>query len=502
MDFLDPAYERRSRIKLLLGYGLVTLAIAVATLVMLYWSYGYSIDRQGDVTQNGLLFVASQPSGAAVYLNGQRYKSNTNTRMVTPAGRYTLSVSKTGYRTWERPVMVAGGDVQHFDYPFLFPQKLATTSLADLTADPSIATQSPDKRWLLLGRPDASGTFTEYDLKNPAKPVVSDVVLPDGSFTPGTGNQSWTPVEWANDNQHVLLNHTYVAATGVSHEYILLNRDTPSDSVNLTNTLHLAQTETPSLFNNRVEQFYIYDTANLSLRRVNGKDGSEVSRLEHVLAFKTYADDKILYVTDRSPTGKTTPNEVSAVLQAGQQTTTLRVLPPAGNGTYVLNLAQYAGNWYVAVASTSDTDVYVYKNPQTQTSLGADGYPAPWRRLSIDNPNFLSFSSSTQFLLAENGQDFVVYDFENMTQYRYHAAEPIDAPQTHAAWMDGDRLLYVSNGTLEVFDYDYRNRQSLVPANSIYTPFFSGDFSYLYALRAANAADAKPAITSTPLVVK
>jgi hypothetical protein len=95
----------------------------------------------------------------------------------------------------------------------------------------------------------------------------------------------------------------------------------------------------------------------------------------------------------------------------------------------------------------------------------------------------------------------VVYDLENAAQYSYEAAEPMDQPQTHAVWMDGDRLEYVSGGKLEVFDYDYRNRQTLVDANPAYAPFFSGDYSYLYALRPVRA-DAKAAFTSTSLVVK
>ncbi len=501
MDFLDPEKERRSRTKLLLGYCLVALAIGIATLVLLYQAYGYNVDRQGEVTQNGLLFVSSQPASANIYLNGHLYKSNTNARVTVPAAKYILKISKTGYRDWQRPVFVAGGDVQHFDYPFLFPQTLKTTSVAELNADPSVATQSPDKRWLLLGQPANPGAFTEYDFKNPAKPVATEVDLPAGSFTTGDGAQTWTVGEWAADSRHVVLLHTYVSGAATNREYVLLDRDTPADSINLTNTLNLGQSETLTLFNNRTSEFYVYNAAEQTLKLVNGNDASVVSKLQHILAFKTYADDKILYVTDQSPTGKTTPNLVSAVLQDGQQTITLRTLPAGDPSSYVLNLAQYSGDWYVAVASSNDTAAYIYKNPQDQKTKGPDTYPAPWRRAALSGVSQLSFSSNTQFLAVESGQDFVVYDFENVGQYRYHASQPIDQPQGHAVWMDGDRLTYVSNGKLEVFDYDYRNQQTLVTANPAYAPSFASDFSYLYTLRPA-AGDAKAALTSTSLVAK
>src|SRR5690242_8745750 len=126
MDFLDPTTARRSQTRLLLGYCLVALAIGIATLLLLYQAEGYNIDRRGEVIQNGLVFVSSSPNGSAIYLNDKRYKSNTDTRVVAPAGKYTLRISQTGYRPWERPVWVAGGDVQHFDYPLLFPENLQT----------------------------------------------------------------------------------------------------------------------------------------------------------------------------------------------------------------------------------------------------------------------------------------------------------------------------------------------------------------------------------------
>jgi hypothetical protein len=502
MDFLDPKKERRNRLLLIIGYGLVALAIGIATLVLLYQSYGYGIDRQGNVTQSGLMFVSSQPNGAVIYLNGKRYKSVTNTRVTVPAGSYTLQISADGYRSWQRPVAVAGGDVQHFDYPFLFPQQLKTSSVADLDAMPSAAIQSLDRRWLLLDKPGASGVFSEYDFKNPAKPVETDLTLPTGSFTPGSGTQTWSQVEWSTDNQHVVLLHGYQTGNTTNHEYVLLNRDSPSDSLNLTTSLKLSQAETVSLYNNRVEQFYVYDPSTTSLQRINASDNSVASTLNHVLAFKTYAADKLLYIADQPPNGKATPGSVSAVLQDGQKTITLRTLP-AGASSYSLNLAQYSGDWYVAVGAANDSAAYIYKNPQTQTTNDADGYPDVWRRLAVANPTYLGFSSNTQFLVAENGQNFVVYDFENLAQYHYKTTEPIDQPQTHATWMDGDRLTYVSGGKLQVFDYDYRNHQTLVDASPNYLPFFSSDYKYLYAMRAATTDGAtKSALTSTPLIVK
>lgn len=499
MDFLDPKTERRNQFTLMLGYCLVALAIGGATLVLLYQAYGYGLNKKGEVTQNGLLFVSSQPSGSAIYLNGRRYQSNTNTRVTVPAGAYNMRIARSGYRDWQRPVYVAGGDVQHFDYPFLFPGTLQTSSLTELAAAPSMATQSPDHRWLLVDRPDTPGSFTLWDFKDPKQPVSSVVTLPDSAFTAGDGAQSWTVEEWASDNQHVVLVHTYMQKNATEHEYILLDRATPADSIDLTATLNLPQGETLSLFNNRIAQVYAYNPDDDSLQRLNIADGTLVSKLQHVLAFKTYADKEILYITDQPPGGKITPGQVSVVLQDGQQSYVLRTLP-AGAPTYELNLAQYAGDWYIAVAASNDSSVYVYKDPQSQPATSPDTYPAPWRRLDITDPTYLSFSSNTQFLLAESGQNFVVYDLENIMQYRYTTTQSLDQPQVHAAWMDGDRLSYVSDGKLVVFDYDHRNVQMLMSSLPAYAPVFDRGYTHVYAL-APSAKDANSTeLTSTWLL--
>jgi hypothetical protein len=498
MDFLDPKKERRSQFTLLLGYCLVALAIGGATLVLLYQAYGYSLNQKGQITQNGLLFVSSEPTGSSIYFNNQLYPSTTNARVILSAGKYNLKVTRAGYHDWQRPIYVAGGDVQHFDYPFLFPSKLQTSPVAELASSPEFVSQSPDQRWILLDRPDAQGSFTLWDLKNPKQPVSSVITLPAGSYTTGDGAQTWAVEEWANDSDHVVLTHTYMSKGATNREYVLLDRQTPANTINFTYNLNLSQDEQLSLYNNQTNQVYVYDPDSQTLQRINVSDGTVVNKLQHVLAYKTYADKEILYITDQSIDGKVMPNQVSVVLQDGQQSYTLRTLP-AGAPSYVLNLAEYSGDWYVAVAASNDSAVYVYKDPQSQSPTVPGTYPSPWRRLNVNDPSYIGFSNNTQFLMAESGQSFVVYDLENIAQYSYTTKQPLDQPQTHATWMDGDRIMYVSGGKLVEFDYDYRNENTLMSALP-YVPVFDSSFTHVYGLAPSTKNLSEPALDSTWLL--
>jgi hypothetical protein len=97
MDFLDPKRRRAHNIRLIVGYVLVAIALALATTILVYQANGFGV-KQGKVIQNGLIFVSSNPSGATVNLNGQQYKDATNTRIVLQSGTYTMRLNRDGYR--------------------------------------------------------------------------------------------------------------------------------------------------------------------------------------------------------------------------------------------------------------------------------------------------------------------------------------------------------------------------------------------------------------------
>ena len=151
MDFLDPSKKRKNGIKLFVGYLLVGIAIGLAALILIFLSYGYSLDcKTGSVIQNGIVFVASKPADAEIFINGEKYKDNTDARLVLPSAQYKLEIRKNGYRTWQRDFYLSGGEIQRFIYPFLFPTTLSTSDVDTFTAAPSMASQSPDRRWLIV----------------------------------------------------------------------------------------------------------------------------------------------------------------------------------------------------------------------------------------------------------------------------------------------------------------------------------------------------------------
>ena len=494
MDFLDPKKERRNRLALIIGYGLVGTAIAISSIVLMYQTDGYCVDRKGAVDRCGLVFVASQPTASSVMINGKIQDAQTNTKFNLQSGSYEFRVFQEGYQDWRRNIAVQGGDVQRFDYPLLIPRELKTTDITTFAGGLQLVTQSPDRRWVIAVESSGPSTiFHRYDIRQTPKPGSGTLSIPATILTVAAANsqQEWKLTEWSTDNRHVLLERIFqLPVTGdsaqisqPSKEYILLDRDSPAQSRNLTRDLGLAAQESLSLFDKKPTQFFGYNSETKVLRTLalNGSPSPD-TQLARVQAYKTDGDDTILYVTDTPPSGIVTPGKVSVVMQRGEQVRVIRQLS-ADSAEYLLDVARYDGDWYVVVGESGNKGVFVYRNPINQSLEGRSSFPAPIRFLRLAEADRARFSATAQFIAVQHGQQVLIYDIKDDDVYRYNLAVTLDAPQKYLEWVDGHRLAGVSEGKGYIVDYDNINARVLAPADGASGLFFTPNFRGLVSVQ-------------------
>lgn len=499
MEFLDPKKRRAHTVRLIIGYVLIGIAVVMATTILLYQAYGFGIDKHGQVIQNGLVFMSSKPAGTDIYVDGERYKSQTNTRMQLPTGQYEVKLQRAGYRDWLRTVTVNGGDVQHFDYPVMVPTNLSTTTVKPYAADPNLVSQSPDRRWLLVQNSANFGEFELYDLTKPKEPATA-LALPPEVLSASDAAQSWQELEWSNDNRHLLLKHMYQKAGQPVSEYVLLDRQAPTESLNLTKALNANPTEI-ALRDKAYDEYYLFDQTTATLTQATLKAPTPVPYLTQVLDFKPYGANTVLYVTGQSaPAGK-----VLVMLQQGNESHKIRELPAASD--YLLDLARYSGDWYLVAGTVGQDKVYLYRNPIDTLKDKPKGPATPLRVLRAKAPNYVQFSDNAQFILVQGGATFAVYDAENKRSYNYELTTLLDAPQPHASWIDGHHLTYVSGGKTVLFDYDGINLQTLDATDARFGAFFDPDLQASYGFAtvttpatATKSASSSLALTTTPLL--
>jgi hypothetical protein len=485
MDFINPRKQRRLKIQLIIGYFLIAIAVALATLVMLFWAYGYSIGKNGQIVQNGLVFISSNPNPAEIYVNNVLNPLTTNTKLQLPAGNYNLRLNRSGYRPWSLNTNVLGGSVLRLNYPLLFPLQLTTTEVGGYSSLPGIITQTPDNHYLLVQEP-VGNTFDRYDLSNP-KAVASTrtaLGIPTTLLTDPSEAASWKVVGWASDNQHVLLDRTY--STG--SEYILLDIQDPASSINLTKTLGLGASTTLALANLKYDQYYLFDSTTGVLSQASLGTPQPTTVLSGVINYASYGT-QLVYL---SSTGAQ-PGNVNVEAYDGSKSYSIRSLPISQS--YLLDIINYSGNWYVACGSPASGEVYIYMNPTTnQPSLPL----VPVDILKVANPNYLAFSPGGQYIFAEGGSSFAVYDAMNNNGYTYTLKLPAIAT-AHADWLDSAHLDISVNNVLKVWDYDGNNLQNLEPSINGTPSFLDPSSSWSYTLAPENSPTAPYALTSTAL---
>lgn len=489
MDFLDPKKKRAHLTRLYIGYGLTAIALAIATFVVMFAAYGYGIDRNtGDIIQNGLIVVDANPESADVYIDNVK-RGTTSTRLVLPASTYNVALKREGYRAWTHQVDLEGSSIEQLSYPFLFPTKLVTKTIQEYATAPGLVIQSPDRRWLLVQPQPELPNFTISDLSN-NKNVTTTINLPPEILTVTEGASNYEAIEWSSDNTRLVLKHNYNGGS----EFILLDRNNPSASVNVNKLFALQAFTNISLRDKKFDQLYLFNSANGNLFSADVPNKTVSLVLTNVISYKSYQADTLAYITNP----KSSPSSVEMRILQNKQDYLIRTLPISAH--YLLDMAQFNGQFYLVGGSSSDGHIYVIKDPFSDLNRRPSRTPTAFRVLIVAGAKYLSFSDNARNIAVQNGSSFAVFDIETSRQIRYDLQIPI-APEQKAIWMDGHRLHVVSQDKINVFDFDGTNKQILSPSINRLHAFFNRDYDAMYAVAPMPNIPEKTVLTRTELKV-
>jgi len=463
------------------GYVLIAVAIGLGSWLLLETTSGFGYDtKTGKIIQNGLLFVDSVPGGAKIHLNGKSQNADTSSRLILPAGDYSLALKKDGYRDWTRKFTLNEHSIARYVYPLLVPKEPKPRALKKYTPPPTLVTQTPDRRTLLVSVPRAAGapySFEQYDLGDIAKPPTA-ISLPASLLTnPAAASDKLTEVEWSTDNRHVLLRRDYPGG----FEFLVLDRQDPASSVNL-NRLFGANPTQVALRNKKVDQVYLFFAAGGEIRVGDTTNGQLAGAfIRNALAFKAHGTTLLTYVTNEgAPTGQVT----GRIWDNGKNYDLNQF---TAGSTYVLDAAQFQGHWYYVVASNTVDRVGIYKDPLNTLKSGSAETAQPSVALRLAGSEKVSFSSNARFIGLQGGDKLAVYDLENKESYSYGMA---GASAVAIRWMDGHRWAGTIGGNLAIFDYDGINQQTLVPTTLPTGAFFDRDYERFFSVPAPDAAGA------------
>ena len=469
MDFLDPNKKRKHIRRIYLGYILIGIGILLSAFILVYISYGYKLDSQtGNIVKNGLIFINSAPESASIYLNGKE-NGNTEKRLTVPEGQYYIELRRKGYTTWKKTIKLAGSSIERLVYPVLFPEKLEPKAIKYYSANPQFSTQSLDRKWIIISTPGSITNFEIYDTSKPQDPAKTFSV-PANIYSPAIKpvTSDIKLVEWSSDNKNFLVKHSYDG----KYEYILINRETPSTSVNLNNFFGIAPKEI-ALRDKKADQFYILQT-DLSLSSATSKSKTLTPVLANVSSFKSHQKEIIIYATN----DPATPEVTTLMIRDNNKNYKIKDF---AKSPLLLDIVQFDDHWYAAATSTKEGGLYIYQDPVQKIDRKLKNALIPYNILKITKPVKLNFSANARFVMAQNKKGVAVYDFEDEDRYNYDFTKELPAGQ-FATWMDGHRILTTIDKTSEVFEFDNQNKRTLVPITSNSLPYFDRNYERLFTL--------------------
>ncbi len=454
MEFLTKKQKQRRTKQLFFGYALLSVLTILLSFILVSTARGYVFfSRDGELRQNGLLFLSSKPGGADVYINGVKEQNTTDSKLSLGDGIYLIELKKQGFNTWSKSVELRGGEVSFVTYPRLTPVSPKTATLDSFVSYVPMLSASRDKRWAIAHQESNFLSWKIYDMNNitdPPQPLsVSEAVF-GVNTTPVSDAEV---LEWASDNVHILIKFVHQDA---KRSFLVCSRsDTTCQS--LTTIFGVNTNSRFAFWDGRWDQYYYIDILGV-LRRGDLKTAAiapEAIVVDKIGQFYPLADARFIYSTSQGN------NDSVVKLFDGTTVFSIGTFPVQAE-KLIFASAGFNSNEYVAVGGSDLNKTYVYKNPAKPKKI-ADQKIAPSILLPISS-TIVEFSHGNRFLLAAQGANAYVYDLTSRDQVKSSLLLDGRSPQL-LGWIDASRYFTLyQDGSLYVQDFDGLNHRKFLSA--------------------------------------
>lgn len=460
--------RKRQPLRRTIIYTFMTFCVVVIVTTMMLLVLGYSINQdEGRIEQGGLLQLASEPNGARVSIDGHKIGSNTDTKQTVSAGVHQVEFDLDRYHPWSKSVSLRAGQVIWLNYARLIPRDL--TPITVQTFDSVSSMSISPKRSYILVHPKVNATsFQLVDVR--ADDVkTTKIQLPAGIVTASTsGSELLKVVGWSDNENLALLRHDFSNKV----EWILLNREKPSESLNLNKTFAINPSKV--VFAGKSDRLLFVQIGD-KVQRIN-MDNNSISDpiAENVDDFSAYDGTTVVYTS--------LPNSLGVRIAGYSQTDFAKqqIIRTYDNTDkpFLVAMSKYFNKQNVAVIRNNQLIV-------DRGSLPTPSSSADLKRIfAKDIPagiKALTMSSNGRFVVLEYTDKFAVYDIEldvfHQTEWNYQVKkyQPVQ-------WLD-DYIVWSDNGDhLRVYDFDGANQHDVMEVTKGFSATLAGGGKYIYGL--------------------
>ena len=451
---MDPeARQRRQSIKVIISEAIMVLAVIVTVIILALIVSGYWVNSDFKVERQGMLQIASIPTGADVEIdNTTAWLQRTNTSKVLSSGEHTVKLTREGYDSWSKTININEGLLYRIHYPRLFLLNRSSEKVFDSTGT-TFATIAPSHNSLLL-----INETTEWQLLNLEAETIEakklDIaeyfnnvsVAEDAKVGLFTGKIK--TVNWDRDAARVLF---HVEGDNGS-EWVLFDSKNPSNSINLTKQFGV-DFELVKIFDNSASNLLVVQNGNLHKLDVSGRAISTIL-VENIGDFGYYGNELVFSARDAEGyyvgTGKVGDNKINILERTAEL---------ADVATF-----RFYDNRYIAVMI------------QNQLTLHKkDNYDEIVANFELNfAPETLRVGHDGEFITMSTGNQIITLDMEARKLLNWQpVGEKFD-------WLDNDMIYSVSDGELGVYDFDGLNHRVLAKNVSRHFPVTITNDKWLY----------------------
>lgn len=481
--------KRRQPLLRTVVYSLMTLTVTVIVSLLMLVVMGYSFDQKaGRLEQGGLLQFGSVPQGATVTLNEVRLGPRTNTKATVDAGNHSVSFDRKGYRSWKKSISVKPAQIGWLNYARLIPQTITHESLRTFTTL-SGALASPQHNYMLLHEAPDKPQFVLVNIQSDTV-RYEDIALPELIYTEPTAQKRhrFSIESWSNDEQAIIIRHTFDEN---KEEWLLLNRSTPSQSVNLNKAFAIEPSRIQ--FAGKGNRLLFVQTGD-SVRRINLDSPASTQLLANrVDNFSAYDDKMIFFATlpdesnQRSVGYASTDNTFPRIIS---------VFPNDGQQLYIAS-KMYFNKYYVSVLHGKELSVNVgstLPNKENKSTL------KQFVKLTVSEGVFsLTMTDNGRFVVVQFADGYGIYDIE-LQKYDKTMWAIQSSAQQKLNWLDPYMIWSDNGGMLRFYEFDGANQQNIMNVAEGYSASISPNDKYVYAIGRTpdNRLDLRRALLQLP----
>ncbi|MDN5274287.1 MAG: hypothetical protein JWP06_188 [Candidatus Saccharibacteria bacterium] len=461
--------KRKQIIQRAVIYGLMSATVIGLVIVLVFVMLGYQFNGDdGRIEQGGLVQFDSRPTGGTVSIDGASFGTRTPSKTTLLAGQHFVTMTRDGYRSWQKSVNVIAGSVLWLNYTRFIPNDLKPANVEDFSSVSSTSV-SPNSKWMAVKENPSDTAIHLVDISgDTVKPATLE--LPAGSYTPSSEGKthSFVLVKWDPDSRYIIVKHTY---DDTKTEWLVVDTQNVADTKNVTKLLSIDASNVVFSGNNPK---ILYAQIGSDVRRLDiGLATMSRPLVSNAAEFSIYDDSTIVFSTLVDPDTK--KRSVGYYDEGADKIQTIRTYTDDGTALLHLAIGKYFNDTYFAIAYGDKVDVL----------KGDFSHPSKAKQVAsatiAGGAQYLSIPTDGRFVAAQHDDTLVVTDLElNKTtttklKGTSEVKEQMQWLDTYTVWSDRDSMV-------RLYEFDGANQHDIMPVTPGLNVTLNPDAKYLYGI--------------------